>query len=70
MQCLLATHTFDYIALMINPGMTSCKDLATVVDISLDNNYSACNASYVLPYRCTYVWDSKSVLLLGVRPLC
>ena len=50
MQCLSATHTFDYIALRINPGPTSCKDLATVVDISLDNNYSACNASYVLPY--------------------
>ena len=59
MQCLLATHAFDYIALRINPGLTSCKDLATVVDISLDNNYSACNASYVLPY----VWDNKSVVL-------
>ena len=55
MQCLSAAHAFDYIALMINPGLTSCKDLSTVVDISLDNNYSACNASYVLPYKCI-VW--------------
>ena len=64
MQCLSAAHVFDYIALRINPGLTSYKDLATVVDISLNNNYSACNASYVLRYRCTYVWDNKSVLLL------
>ena len=63
MQCLLAAHAFDYIVLMINLGLTSCKDLATVVDISLDNNYSACNASYILPYRSLYVWDNKSVLL-------
>ena len=63
MQCLSTTHAFDYIALMINPGLTSCKDLAMVVDISLDNNYSACNASYVLSY--TYVCVGyKSVLLL------
>ena len=54
MQCLSAAHTFDYIALKINAGLTSCKDLATMVDISLDNNYSACNASYVLPYRCMF----------------
>ena len=52
MQCLSAADAFDYIALRINPGLTSCKDFATVVDISLDNNYIACNASYVLPYRC------------------
>ena len=44
MQSLSAAHAFDYIAIMINPGLTSCKDLATVVYISLDNNYSACNA--------------------------
>ena len=50
MQCLSAAHAFDYIALMITFGLTRCKDLATVVDISVDNNYSACNASYVLPY--------------------
>ena len=55
MQCLSAVHAFDYIALRINPGLTSCEDLATVKDISLDNNYSAYNASYVLPYRCTFV---------------
>ena len=55
MQCLSAAHAFDYIAFMINPGLTSCEDLiAMVVDISLDNNYSACNASYVLPYRCMF----------------
>ena len=38
MQCLLATHTFDYIVLRITPGLTSGKDLVTVVDISLHNN--------------------------------
>ena len=54
MQCLLAAHAFDYIALRINPGLTSCKELATVMDISLDNNHSSRNASYVLPYRCMF----------------
>ena len=50
MQYLSATHAFDYIALRINSGLTSCKELATVMDISLHNNHSSCNASYVLPY--------------------
>ena len=35
---LSSAHTFDYIVLKINLGLTSCKDLATVVDNSLDNN--------------------------------
>ena len=35
---LLAAHAFDYIVLRINPGLTSCKDLATVVDNNLDSN--------------------------------
>ena len=42
MQYLSATYAFDYIVLRItpgpNPGLTNCKDLAMVVDISLDNN--------------------------------
>ena len=38
MQCLSAAHAFDYIALRINAGLSSCKELATVMDISLDNN--------------------------------
>ena len=38
MENLLATHAFDYIVFRINPGLTSCKDLAMVVDNSLDNN--------------------------------
>ena len=50
MQCLSSAHAFDYIAFRINPDLISCKYFAIVVDISLDNNYSACNASYVLPY--------------------
>ena len=54
MQYLSATHAFDYIELRINPGLTSCKELATGMDISLDNNHSFCNASYVLPYRCMF----------------
>ena len=37
MQCLSAAHAFDYIVLRINPGLTSCKDLAMIVDNSLDN---------------------------------
>ena len=39
MRCLSAAHAFDYIVLRINSGLTSCKDLATVVDNSLDNDY-------------------------------
>ena len=36
---LLVAHAFDYmIVLRINPGLTSCKDLATVVDNSIDND--------------------------------
>ena len=38
MENLLAAHTFDNIMLSINPSLTSCKNLATVVDNSLDNN--------------------------------
>ena len=53
-EILSASYAFDYIVLRVNPGLSSCKDLAAVVDISLDNNYSACNASYVLPYRCMF----------------
>ena len=59
MQCLSATHVFDYILVRINPSLTSCKDLATVVD----NNLSACNTNYFLPYRCSYVWDNESMYL-------
>ena len=35
---LSVAHAFDYIVFRINPGLTSCKDLATVVNNSLDNN--------------------------------
>ena len=35
---LSAAHAFDYIVLGVNPGLTSCKDLATVMDSNLDNN--------------------------------
>ena len=38
MESLSAAHTFDYIVLGINPGLTSYKDLAVVVDNSLANN--------------------------------
>ena len=38
MEYLLATHTNDYIGLRINPGLTTCKDLAMMVDNSWDNN--------------------------------
>ena len=38
MEYLSAAHTFDYIVLRINPGLTTCKDLAMMVDNSLDNN--------------------------------
>ena len=66
MQCLQTTHAFDYITFRINPGLTSCKDLATVVDISLDNNYSACSASYVLPYRPLSVLNLKINTLVSL----
>ena len=38
MEYLSAAHAFDYILLKINPGMISCRDLATVEDNSLDSN--------------------------------
>ena len=42
MQCSSAAHAFDYIVIRIatglSPGLTSCKNLATVVDIGLDNS--------------------------------
>ena len=38
MENLWTAHTFDYMVLRINPGLTGCKDLATVVDNILDNN--------------------------------
>ena len=38
MDYLSTTHRFDYIVLRINPGLTTCKDLAMTVDNSLDNN--------------------------------
>ena len=48
MEYLSAAHVFDYIVPRINTDLTSCKDFATMVNNSLNNNYSACNASYVL----------------------
>ena len=39
MEYLLAAHAFDYKVLRSNSGLTSCKDLATVADNKLDNNY-------------------------------
>ena len=36
MQYLSAAHAFDYIMLSINPGLTSCKELAMMMDISLE----------------------------------
>ena len=38
MENLSAAHAFDYIVFGINPGLSSCKDLATVVDNCVDNN--------------------------------
>ena len=38
MEYLSFAHVFDYIVLRINPGLTICKDLAMMVDNSLDNN--------------------------------
>ena len=35
---LLVAHALDYIVLRVNPDLTSCEDLATVVNNSLDNN--------------------------------
>ena len=57
MQCLSAAQTFDYIVLMINPGLTSCKDLAMVVDITLDNNYSAG------PEECLHNWSGQNLTM-------
>ena len=49
MQCLSTAHAFDYTALRINSGLTSCKDLTTVKDNSLDNN-----GPYSLLVRASY----------------
>ena len=38
MENLSAPHAFDYIVFRVNPGLISCKDLATVVDSSLGSN--------------------------------
>ena len=69
MQYLSATHAFDYIALRINAGLTSCKELATVMDISLDNNHSSCNAIYVLPYRCM-LWNKSASTIAMYEYTC
>ena len=37
-EYLSAVHAFDYIVFRIKSGPPSCKDLAKVVDNSLDNN--------------------------------
>ena len=37
MENLSAAHTFNYIVFKINPGLTSFKDPANVLDNSLDN---------------------------------
>ena len=38
LENLPAAHTFDYIMLKVNRGLTSCEDLTTAVDNSLGNN--------------------------------
>ena len=38
MEYLLAANPFDYIVIRINPSLTTCKDLAMMVDNTLDNN--------------------------------
>ena len=45
MENLSAAHIFDYIVLRVNSDLTSCEDLVTAMDNSLDNNISACNTS-------------------------
>ena len=42
MENLSATHAFDYLVFRINPGLT-CKDLATVVDNSLEQGWNWVN---------------------------
>ena len=66
MQCLSVAHTFDYIVLRINPGLTSFEDLATVVGNSL-TIISVCNTSYVLPYRCMSNIANKSVSTIAMH---
>ena len=38
MQHLSVAQKFEYIVLKINPGLITCKDLAMMVDNSLENN--------------------------------
>ena len=41
LENLSTAHTFDYIMLEVNPGLTSCEDLTMAVDNSLDNAFTA-----------------------------
>ena len=69
MEYLSASHAFDYIVLRVNPGLTSCNDLAMVVVTSYNDLAMvwaiiiACGASYFLPFY-MYVWNNKPVFLL------
>ena len=38
MQHLSVAQKFEYIVLRINPGLTTCKDFAMMVNNSLENN--------------------------------
>ena len=38
MGYLSAAHEFDYIVFRVDPGLATCKDLAIMMDNSLDNN--------------------------------
>ena len=38
MEYLPAAHAFDNMVLRNNPGLTTCKDIAVMVDNILDNS--------------------------------
>ena len=63
---LLASHAFDYIVLRIKPGLTSCEDLATALELgyALKNlHMNVANAAVIMfftPYRAIYVFHTLS----------
>ena len=60
MENLLATHALDNIVLRINPGLTSCKNLAMIVDNSLGNKIIN------LCFYCSHAYYCIAILIQGV----
>ena len=60
MDNLLAAHAFDNIVLRNNSGLTSCKDVAMVVDNSLGNKIIN------LCFYCSHAYYRIAILIQSV----